>query len=250
MKFLTDDLDFQAMISLNGIAFHNARFTILDSLTNTTTYKFDDSTKAIICTVLEQILDWSNEVYMALRNSKVATVDTYIIKTLSEKFLDGMSKSVHVTRMKYPDIDVKLALILMVISDKYKDHLVFRINKLLDNNTTAAVTDLNNFLIQYMNHLRIVMHEMDCLIFGSKKSCDPFLTIDLLDLAIYRDRSISMPVMRLSVYRESRYIQGRKLCIKSYIDSVSLESDPKLHAEYESLLDSLKQEGMEIVCIL
>lgn len=251
MKNLGEDLEFQTAVSFSRSAFHQARFTLLDTVASNSKYHFSDSSKAIIATIFEQCHDWSHEVYQAMRGSKSNVVDSYVMKTLTDKFRECSEGSLTRARMLYPDIDSKLAILVMVVTKKYHEHLVARLVMLMGTNTLAAFSDLNNFLIQYMHHIRIVMHEMDHLLFQTRSiHYEPFLVIDRLDTFIYEDRRVSLPAQRLATYMESSFIKKGPICVKTYIDSQSLESEPKLNSEYEAIIASIEELGMEIVCIL
>ncbi len=251
MKNLGEDLEFQTAVSFSRSAFHQSRFTLLDTVASNSKYHFSDSSKAIIATIFEQCHDWSHEVYQAMRSTKSNMVDSYVTKTLTDKFRDCSEGAIARARMRYPDIDSKLAILVMVVTKKYHEHLVARLNMLMCTNTLAAFSDLNNFLIQYMHNIRIVMHEMDYMLFQTKSiHYDPFITIDRLDTFIYEDCRVSLPAQRLATYMESNFIKKGPICVKTYIDSSSLESEPKLNSDYEALVASIEELGMEIVCIL
>ena len=250
MSDLQENLQFQIVASAGLLAFHQARFSLLDGVSSNVEYSFKDSSKALMLSLLNNLMMWNKEAYAALESSPIP--NDYAVANLVDSFGRSLSSAVKKSQTRYNLIDGQTAIMFTVIISRYQVLIESKLRKILGSNRILAFSDLNNFLIQFMYHLFRFLHELDYMINSQSRGTDfePFISIDDLDLNFFIDNKESTALIRLKTYMETNLLTETDLCLKLYVEKNVLSSDYRLNAALETTMDSIESKGINIICIL
>lgn len=250
MSDLLENMQFQIVSSSSLLSFHQARFSLLDTVSANLGYTFGDSSKALILTLFDNILLWNHEVYLALKASE--DNNDYVTDSLISSFRSTIVSSLDQFQKKYNFLAGQAAVLFMVVTSKYHELLEKKLRSVFNANRILAFSDLNNFLVKYMDHVFRFIHELDYVINAqrAREEFEPFLSVDELDLQFYTESKVSTTAIRLTAYKETKLLKESDICIKLYVDKNLLDSDQKMNSAFESILGSIENQGMNIICIL
>lgn len=252
MSKLFDDLEFQVAASSCLANFNQIQFALLDAVVSSAYYKFNDTSKAIILLVYENMFEWNMFVLNKLKQQPLNMIDQKCACNLVEELKRNLPKTVMNIRSRYQARDAGATTLFMILCSKYVDVLEPLLSGIFNNGSINAFREVNNFLISAMDHVYRVANELDYIVYGDKSpmSFDPFLSVDKLDLRVYELTGISMPEVRLGIYREAKLFQDTTISVKSYADSQYLETNSHLNSLWEAMLDTIESSGVKIICII
>lgn len=252
MSKLFDDLEFQVAASSCLANFNQIQFALLDAVVSSAYYKYNETSKAIIHLVYESIFDWNMLVLRELKQQPLNMIDQKRAQFLIDELKSNLPKTVVSLRTRYGVREASAVTLYMILCGKYVQVIAPVLQDIFNNGSINAYREVNNFLISAMDHVYRVANELDYIVYGDKSPAafDPFLAVDKLDLRVYELTGVSMPEVRLEIYREAKLFRDQTVSVKSYIDSQYLETNSHLNSLWESMLDTIERSGVKIICII
>lgn len=252
MNKLAEDLKFQSELSLEMVKYHQTRFILLDSLLKESSYNFHESSQCILLSLSKELMQWFDALHDNVRTYSSSRLDQAIQDKLLVWLGSILSNMTGRVLSNFPEADSEILSVCSEILARHRPITLSGVQEKLKYPAAVAFRDLTNFLVQFTNHAKRIVHEVDyiCVNKGAV-DFDPFISIDIVDLSLYQDSRMSTPMLRLKAYTDRGLVKsGSDICVKSYVDATELDSNKLLSDSFEHLLESIKENSYNIMCIL
>lgn len=240
------DLEFKAIVSIANSHTEQKKHHLITMFLNSTRYTFSETSLVI----LESEIDLLTKLIRFMEQEFFNNFGIEETKQNITVFAKHLMLE-QIFNLKAKDCHTELRRIYLAIRQKYTHVVVERIYSLVQSSREASYTETSNFLCSVLNHVALILSEIDYLVFNrDSQDFDPFITLDYLDLIFSRDIDKAFVVERLKTYKDAGLLQDKFLCVKSYLNAERLETDQTLNDTYEITLEEIKRCGFEIACIL
>lgn len=251
MIFSKNNIDFRQVSSNAQSNFLKSKSFILTEITAKSGWNFSSTAKEIVLQTYRVWTTWlfDLEEYIVTCGEKKVTTD-FLDHCEREVLRRGQELRNHVTnRTDWYDED--FIKVLNAVPDLRLKTLRGPLRKSLEGvNVTTAYNEIVAQLINYMNHLMFILHEIDYLLYHDKNKFQPFVYIDNTDVNLYMKEKEFFPSGRLSLYQKLGLMVNAKLTIKVGISKENLRRNSNVSDAYIELLLKLRTHGAQVCCVV
>jgi hypothetical protein len=246
MIFYRNNIKFRQVSSQVQSQFLNSKSFILQEMTGPD-YDFSDTARD---TMLHLYRVWTK----VLMDFEDYFVREGCVK-LNEKMLNHCANEIKTNLAALSDhlsqnpayYDPEYVVPFLKISDRVHSDLISRFNNaFIEQKIILAYKDLGLMVINHLNHLLFVTHELDNMIYN--KDSKPFIYIDAVDIKALLCLGLSYPSMRLSIYESRGILNTKKIALRIVINKETLETDSDTAEGYKKLYTSVEKDGYTITC--
>lgn len=251
MIFSKNNIDFRQVSSNAQSNFLKSKSFILTEITAKGGWDFSSTTKEI---VLQTYRVWTTWLF---------DLEEYIVtcgeKKFSEDQLNHCEREVvrrgkelreHISN-RTDWYDESFIRIITEVEDlKFSSLREVLRTSLLNLNVASAYNEIVGILINYMNHLMFVLHEVDYLLYHKENKFKPFIYIDNTDVNLYLKEKEFFPSGRLCLYQKLGLMTDEHLTIKLGISREYLRRNTNVSNAYTELLLKLRTHGAQVCCVV
>lgn len=246
MIFYRNNIKFRQVSSQVQSQFLSSKSFILQEMTDQS-YEFSDTARDVMLhlyrvwtAILMEFEDYFVREGISKLNPKMLSYCEREIKTK----LDALKEHLYQNPAHY---DSEYVVPFLDVSEIVHSDLISRFNNaFIEQKIILAYKDLGLLVINHLNHLLFVTHEIDNMVYN--RDSKPFIYIDAVDVKALRCLSQTYPTMRLGIYKSRGILNTNDIMLRVGINKETLETNSDTAEGYKKLYTIVEDAGYSIKC--